>query len=399
MRVDVPVWCLAIAETIVWASLFYIFPALLPRFEAEFGWTKVELSGAFTLAIAMSAVTSPLAGKAIDRGAGPALLAGSALCGGILVGVLALVGDLWAFYAVWAGLGVAMGGCLYEPCFAFVTRARGAGAKRSITLITLAAGFAGTVSFPTAHLIAEAGDWRRACAVVAAAVCAVAVPLMYAGARRLEATRATSDPHGPAEHHRSAGPLLRRPAFWLLTGGFAAFALNHGILLNHILPILHERGLDAGAAVFAASAIGPMQVFGRLAMMATDRHISNKGVTLACFAAVMIAALLLLAAGTAPALVVGFVVLQGSGYGVTSIMRPVVAREIMGPANFGAVAGALAVPYLAAVAAAPFIGSLLWQIGGYDLAIGAAFAAAGLGLVCYLQATAVAARGRGPTGR
>jgi MFS family permease len=285
-----------------------------------------------------------------------------------------------------------MGGCLYEPCFALVTRNRGAAAKRSITLIALAAGFAGTIAFPTVHLIAEASDWRWACACFALLVCLIAAPLLYIGARRLESTRPAADPRLEGEPQQPAGALIRRPEFWLLAGGFSAFALNHGILLNHILPILHERGLDAGTAVFAASMIGPMQVAGRLVMMAAGRHASNKAVTIACFAAVLGAALLLIAATKVPVLVVGFVILQGSGYGVTSVMRPVVTRDILGATNFGLIAGALAVPYLAAVAIAPFLGALLWQIGGYRLAIETAFAVAGLGLAFYLRATTFATR-------
>jgi hypothetical protein len=73
------VWQLAIAQTIVWAGLFYSFPALILRWETEFGWSKTELTGAVTLAIGLSAVFSPLAGRLIDRGLGARVLAGGAL--------------------------------------------------------------------------------------------------------------------------------------------------------------------------------------------------------------------------------------------------------------------------------------------------------------------------------
>jgi len=76
------VWQLAIAQTIVWAGLYYGFPALILRWETEFGWTKAELTGAVTLSIGLSALFSPLAGRLIDRGLGPQVLAGGALAGG-----------------------------------------------------------------------------------------------------------------------------------------------------------------------------------------------------------------------------------------------------------------------------------------------------------------------------
>ncbi len=42
------VWPLAIAEIIMWAAMYYLFPALLLEWERDLGWSKTELSGAFT---------------------------------------------------------------------------------------------------------------------------------------------------------------------------------------------------------------------------------------------------------------------------------------------------------------------------------------------------------------
>ena len=93
------------------------------------------------------------------------------------------------------------------------------------------------------------------------------------------------------------------------------------MLISHVLPILDDRGIDPGLAVIAASFIGPMQVAGRLVLMATDRLASTLGRVHRCFAMMTIAGMCLLNAGAAPALVVGFVVLQGAGIGVSSVMR------------------------------------------------------------------------------
>src|SRR3546814_1371338 len=86
--------------------------------------------------------------------------------------------------------------------------------------------------------------------------------------------------------------------------------------------MLDERGIPQGMAVFAAAMIGPMQVAGRLAMMAVERHISNRGISIACFAAVALATVSLMTASLVPMMLVLFVILQGSGHGVTSIMKP-----------------------------------------------------------------------------
>ncbi len=387
MRSLPAVWQLAIAQTIVWAGLFYGFPALILRWETAFGWDKAALTGAVTLSIGLSAVFSPLAGRLIDRGLGPQALAGGALAGGICIGLLGLVQNLWQFYLLWCLIGTATGFCLYDACFAVVVRAHGDSARRPITLITLVAGLAGTLSFPLAHGIAEVFGWRASCFAFAFLICLVALPLMWRGARQLEATVAEAEmplEEGAAES-RPVG-FLRRPAFWLLAVGFALLGLNHSTILNHLLPLLDERGIPAGMAVFAAAMIGPMQVAGRLAMMAVERHVSNRGITVACFLAVALATLSLITASLAPMMLVPFVILQGSGHGVTSIMKPLVIGDILGRANFGAVSGTQAMIFKLTVAVAPFAGALLWELGSYDLVLIVMLAAALAGLGLFLLA-------------
>src|SRR3546814_14003487 len=76
------------------------------------------------------------------------------------------------------------------------------------------------------------------------------------------------------------------------------------------LPMLAERGIPDGMAVFAAAMIGPMQVAGRLAMMAVERHVSNRGITVACFLSVSLATVSLMTASRVPIMLVPFVILQ-----------------------------------------------------------------------------------------
>ena len=100
-------------------------------------------------------------------------------------------------------------------------------------------------------------------------------------------------------------------------------AIDHGVVITHILPLLANRGIHPEAAVLAASMIGPMQVLGRLTLMAVERRVSVLVVSVGCYVAMALAGGALLGASVLPELVVAFVILQGAGYGVTSIVRPV----------------------------------------------------------------------------
>jgi hypothetical protein len=72
-------------------------------------------------------------------------------------------------------------------------------------------------------------------------------------------------------------------------------------------------------------------------------------------------------------------------------MRPVITKEVLGTRNFGAISGTVAVPYLTMWALAPVTGSILWEVGGYDLAILVAIGAATTGLIFYRIAVKLSA--------
>jgi len=376
---------LAIGQTLVWAGLYYVFPALLVRWEESLGWSRAELTAAITLAIFVSAFVAPIAGHLIDTGKGALMMVGSTLLGAICLLALSFVTGLGEFYLVWALIGVMMAGCLYEPCFALITHARGVNAKQAIILVTLVAGFASTISFPSAHSLSEAFGWRVAVQIFALVLIFVAAPLMWLGAHTVEQAGHVSRARTEAvpDHHKA---FLSRPVFWFLALAFTCLGLAHGVTIHHFLPILYDRGISAEVAVVAASFVGPMQVAGRLAMMAAERHVTIHEITIGVFVAVATSILLLIATVSTPTLVVAFVILFGAGYGVVSIIRPLIARDILGENKIGAKLGAMSLLYLVGSASAPFVGSLIWGMGGYNLVLPVLIGSLLVGLSLYLIA-------------
>ena len=386
------VWPLAVAETIVWAAMYYAFPALLPEWERDLGWSRTELSIAFTLSLVVSASLVPVAGRLIDRGFARAIFVGGALLGAALLALLSTVTELWQFYCVWIGLGVAMSSTLYEACFTVLVRSTGDRARRAITIVSILAGFAGTVAFPSAHVLSGALGWRGAVLVFAAVVAGVAAPLIRSACRRAE-VHATAHAPDPSTNAAQALAVTRTATFWLIAIAIFLAALDHGMLVSHVLPILNDRGIDADLAVIAASFIGPMQVAGRLVLMAADRFATTLAASTGCFAMMALAGVCLLNAGATPALVIGFVVLQGAGIGVASVMRPVVTAELLGRRNFGVVSGLIGLMHMGGYAIAPTVSALVWASGGYDRVIALAVAAAAAATAALLMAWRAGARG------
>lgn len=384
---SLPVLALAVAETLVWAGFFYTFPILLLRWEADLGWSREETALAFTLSLVLSAVAAPFAGRVVDRGLGPVMLPGAALAGGVLLLLLSFATTRAEFFVLWGLIGVASAFCLYEACFAFLTRVKGAEARGAITTVSLVAGFASTLCFPVADWAAEAAGWRVALRVFAGAAILVAVPLFVWSARALSAggpERPTKE-EGAAE--RAAAKAARgRPAFRLLFLALPCIALTHGMILSHLIPLLGSRGAEGAAAVFAASLIGPAQVAGRIAVTLFARKAEATMLLFGSYAVAGLAYLLLLSAGGGDWRIVAAILMIGAANGVNSIAKPVAIAERLGRRGFGAISGALAVPFIGGFAAAPFAASLLWGAGGYDLVLGLSVGLAALGAGLFLLA-------------
>jgi MFS family permease len=402
---DSRIWCLGIAETLVWAGMYYLFPALLVHWEADLGWSKTELTLAATCALLVSAVVAPKIGGLIDQDAGRWILTGCAALGGVLLLLLTQIETYWAFFAIWVGIGVAMGGCLYEPCFAFLTHRRGGDARGAITMITLMAGFAGTVSFPLCNWIAEIANWRGATMTLAMMILGIAVPLFWFGTKLRKSEAAPVHSFVVESHDgdnsrqglanmrkRALRQTLSRPVYWFLAGSFAVLGLNHAIVVTHLLPLLGERGIPLSSAVLAISLLGPMQVAGRIVMLLTERWVGVIALCAGIFAMVAVGGVVLGLAVSMPLLIYLFVLLQGAGNGVVSILRPLVTAQLLGRTGFGSISGAVAVPFVAATALGPSIGSLIWRWGGYDLVIWVLIGLALFGLCGFCLAVKMSAR-------
>lgn len=377
------VWLFGIGETIIWAGLFYVFAAMLLTWETTLGWDKTELTLGLTVAILVAAAVSPLSGRLIDAGYGRWTLGLGALWGAAALACLAFVETPLMFVVFWAAIGVANGAAMYEPCFSVVTRARGAAARPAITKITLVAGFASTVSFLSAAALMEHLGWRGAMLAFAAVVAFIGAPMLYAATVLIEATNPDPAPPAPKAANKAAlQAALRKPQFWLIAIAFPMMALNHGILLNHIMPLMAERGIAASTGLLVASTIGPMQVAGRVVLMLLEKRINSLAMAAVAFGGVTLASVILLLAGASPTMAFAFAVMQGGTYGLTSILKPAITAEFLGRTGFGAIAGWLALPYLAAFAFAPHLGALIWSAGGYDLVVPATLVLGATGAAC-----------------
>ena len=144
----VVVTALGIAQTLAWASSYYLPAILAEPIGASIGVPRSWVFGAFSGALLIAAFAGPAVGRAIDRrgGRGVLVLSNVVLAGGLVV--LAAANGVVVLAVAWAILGVGMALGLYDAGFAALAALYGHNARGPITGITLFAGFASTVSWP-----------------------------------------------------------------------------------------------------------------------------------------------------------------------------------------------------------------------------------------------------------
>jgi MFS family permease len=379
---DSKIWALGIAETLSWASLFYLFPALILRWEKYFGWTLAELSFGLTGALIIAAIGSLICGRIIDRGAGRILLTLSAFTGGLLILCLLAVTTLWQFYLIWLFLGAARAGCLYEPLFAVVTRIYQQDAKRPIIMITLMAGFAGTICFPISTIISQAANWQTAALFFSLLNCFVAAPLFWYGASNKQIEKNQTENTNTTNFFSIARILMTKPIFWFLAVGFGSFYLNHGMIISHILPLLESKAVTPEYAVIASSLIGAAQVNGRVILLFAERHVSMTFIGMCAFIGLSLAMIGLQYAGIYTLSLLFFVVIQGGSWGMLSIAKPIITADHLGRENFGTISSLVSIFQNFGLAIGPAVTGIIWVLAGYNLVMLVAFV---LGIIGFIS--------------
>ena len=260
------------AQTLAWASSYYLPAMLATPMARDLGITAPTVFAAFSLALLVSAALGPFAGRAIDRWGGrPVLVASNGVFALGLVG-LGLAPGPTAMFAAWVLLGIGMACGLYEAAFAALVRLHGHASRNLITGITLIAGFASTVGWPLSTLLETQIGWRGACFAWAGLHLLLGMPLNLALPRagpQSPPAVATGAAACEPEPERAG----RRRAALILAFVFAVTWFVSTAMAAHLPRLLQAGGATLAAAVAIGALVGPAQVGGRLLEFGLLRHV------------------------------------------------------------------------------------------------------------------------------
>jgi MFS family permease len=316
----------------------------------EFGIATAWVFTAFSCGLLLSALLGPAAGRLIDLHGGRRVLPVSNVIFATGLALLGASSGIVSLFGAWLVIGAGMGSGLYEAAFSTLAGIYGQEARRSITGITLIAGFASTVCWPISAYLDVTHGWRTTCYLWAVAHLVLGLPinaLLPAGKQH----KATG-PQAEAASGRRRLALMGGLAFVFAATWFCSTAMA-----AHLPRLLQESGASLAAAVAAAALVGPAQVGARVLEFWFMRRFHPIVSARIASLAHPIGAAGLMASGSPAAS--AFAVLHGAGNGVMTISMGTLPLALFGAAGYGLRQGLLIAPARFVSASAPFLFDLL----------------------------------------
>jgi MFS family permease len=230
---------------LIWTS----FSLFLVAIEAEFHWSRAEISGAFSVFALTNALTAPAFGYALGRWDSRRLLAAASLVLGLALYGVTLVETPDAYWIVFGVVGGVGSHC--TSSYAVFAVLAGRFRKRPATAMAIAdagSSFATFLGLPLIHWIIVESGWRAAYLILGGSVALVG------GALHL----LVMDPVRRTQPQRGAGHSLKLPFLPLLALAAAYFcgsAAYQGLGTQQIA-LLDHYGVAENLAVWIVALAG-----------------------------------------------------------------------------------------------------------------------------------------------
>jgi MFS family permease len=381
-------WRVAIASSVgVFVSfaslLVYTFGIFLKPLAESYGWSREAVSAAFGFAAVTVAICSPVLGYLFDR-VGPRRIIVPCLTifGCAFASLAWLTPHLWHLYAIFIVLGAVANGTAQmaysRAVSSWFDRRRG----MALALLMAGGAIGAMVLPPIAQALIRTMGWRVACVTLGAMVLVIGLPAVIGFVRERPAARAGHTAHDAGASLKDG---LHSRVFWILVVVLFCSSIAQNGAIAHLAALLTDRGISAGGAALAVSAMGGASLVGRLLTgWLLDRFYAPR----VSFVLLAIAALGTFLLSSAQSWTVGALaaVLIGFGMGGESDVTPYLLARYFGLRAFSMLYGFTWTAYAFAGAIGPILmGKAFDATGSYEallvrLAI-ATFAVGGLMLL------------------
>ncbi len=396
-------WWMTVAAALAMAMqgglIHYGFSAYFTPLVTEFGWSRAQLSGVFSLSRLEGGLIAPVAGVFIDRVGPRRLLMGGLFMMGLGFLLLSRVDSLDVFsihldslvmfyviYALFIAIGSSFGPsatCLAAVGNWFIRRR-----STAMGLVMCGFGIGGSLVVVVAYCIGQFG-WRNMMVLAGLILWFVGIPLAALMRHRPEQygqlpdddhRRAEASAHGlastaAASRHRLAGDVsfaprqvLRMPVFWLLTINFSIRQMITSTVTLHTIPFLGDLGFSNETAAAVLSIIATSSVLARVLFGWAGDHY-DKRVVMGVGLVLLTVAMLIMSQATELIHVIIYVPFYAMAYGGSVPLIPATLAEYFGRKNFGTVQGFASTVQMVGNICGPLFAGFVFDVtGSYRIA-------------------------------
>ncbi|RYY29121.1 MAG: MFS transporter [Sphingomonadales bacterium] len=366
-------WALVIAAAcgVALGSIqIYATGVFVAPLEAEFGWSRGDISAGLLAPSILGVLFSPVLGMLIDRWGARRIAIPGAIMVCSATAALSLAGpSIHSWWALWVVFGIAA--LFQKPTIWSTAVSSHFSISRGFALAVMLSGTGlAQACLPTiTRLLIDELGWRGAYMTLGAGFAVIVVPvlLVFFHDARFEKGTTVRRTVG-AEKGYTPREAIRTRQFWQLA--LAAFIMTGVIVafVFHLVPLLSELGLSRANATYVAGIAGICSVIGRLCVGAMLDRLPGPPVGAASVALPIIAAGLLLAFPGSLTMAIVAIIFLGLCIGGEYDSIIYLSTRYFGMRNFGTLFGWVAAALLAGVGLGPWVAGTIHDVtGSYDL--------------------------------
>ena len=360
----------------VWSGVGVWIKAL----ELHFGWSRAQLTGAFSMAQLEGSIIGPLMGYLIDR-LGPRRMV---LIGFIITGLGFLLfsrtNSIYIFYLSYGLIMLGTAAGTWLPFMSVVNRwfVRKRGVSMAIAGLGSPLGGLALVPILAWAITPGSHGWSVTAQWIGVVFLCVAWPMSRLIRVHPEdyGLLPDGDPPEQAAAPEAVRPARRMPsldklqftgrqamrthAFWLITFGHAFSSILFATLTVHLVPMLTDQGLSLQAAANMFSVVmGVAAVFQMIGGYAGDRL--PKNAVIAFFGFIQAGGFLMAVLVDSIPMALLFAVTFGAGFGGRNPLTTAIRGDYFGEKAFATITGISSAPMYALMLAAPLFAAFMFD--------------------------------------
>ena len=384
-KIDYSWWIMVVAFYVCMVfsgCIFFAFSLFVKPLQAEFEWTRSNIMGAFTCLYLTLAITSPFAGKAVDRFGAKSVMA---LGGAVMAMGFALLFALKSPLHFYIGnIIVGIGGSAAGPISGTAVVSDWFREKRGLAIGIMSTGI-GLGGFVVAPLlgagIIPAFGWRMGYLCMSILACpTIPLALLVIKKSDIDTTLVQNAPNRgttgkdeqmPITNDLSLQEALLSPTFWLIAG---AVLLSQIALVGTIMsqvPHLQDIGFPITTAATALGGIGLLSAFSKLFFgWVCDLIKSKYAFALGVFFMAVGTFLLMVLDPTSPLFIIwAYSVTMGFGGGSWLPVISMIVSTNFGLSSYGTIFGVVILIQNLGASTGPLFAGYIYDITkGYHLA-------------------------------